>query len=76
MSAQVISISSVPRSGHQWEAEAELAGFVKALGLVKSLQPASPTEKRIAVENWVNGGILSEEEREAVAEYFGWERAP
>jgi hypothetical protein len=75
MAAQVISIGSVPKnSRHEWQEQTKLEGFEKALGLVKGLLPASPTEKQIAVQNWVNAGILSEEERNVVAQFYGWER--
>jgi hypothetical protein len=77
VSAQVISISSAPRTGrHDWEEQALLKGFEKALGLSKGLEPASPLEKQMAVENWFNAGMLSEEERNVVCQFYGWERAP
>ena len=75
MSAQIISITSVSRTGHcDWRGEAVLQGFVKALGLVKGLEPANPQERRIAIENWVAAGTLSEVEGKAAADFYGWER--
>jgi hypothetical protein len=77
MSAQVIPMDSYPKTPrHDWQAQASLEGFVKALGLVKGLEAAKPSEKRMAVENWVTAGTLSEEERKAVAAFYGWERGP
>ena len=76
MAAQVLSITSVPRGSRQWEQETMLAGFKKALGLIKGLGPASPYERQTALQNWVASGHLTEAQREAALEYYGLEGAP
>jgi hypothetical protein len=76
MRAQVIDISSVSRnSPHHWEEEASLTGFTKALGLIHSLRLATWKEQQAAIENWVACGTLTAAERDAIWEFFGWERA-
>ena len=53
MTAQVLSISSMPRpSRHAWEEEANLAGFTKALKALYALRHCSMRETIIALENW------------------------
>jgi hypothetical protein len=76
MRAQILSISSVSRdSSHDWDAEARLVGFEKALGLVKGLESATDRERQTAIQNWVAAGTLSEAEKAVVAEFYEWERA-
>ena len=65
-----VSRSSLPSSDEQ----VKLQGFVRALLMVKGLERSTQIEKRVAVENWVNAGAISEEERQALAAFFGWER--
>jgi hypothetical protein len=75
MRAQVISISSMPRTTrHEWEEETMLSGFTKALGVVNALNTnaASVEETKTAIENWVACGKLSAAERAALYEFFGW----
>ena len=75
MRAQILSISSVARtSRHEWEEETMLSGFTKALGVVHSLNCASVAESKSAIENWVACGKLSEAERAALYEFYGWGR--
>jgi hypothetical protein len=75
--AEVLRMDEFPKTcRHDWQAQAILEGFIKALGLVKGLELGTPIEKRTAVENWVNAGTLSKEERKALAQFYGWERAP
>jgi hypothetical protein len=76
MRAEVISISSIPRQNvHNWEREAMLAGFTKALGILDSLRPATWKEAQTAMENWMRSEKLNEAERDALFQYFGWERS-
>jgi hypothetical protein len=69
---QVIRMDSTPRPAHHdWEAKAALAGFEKALGLVKGLEPATDRERRVAIENWAAAGVLSEAERGVALDFYG-----
>jgi hypothetical protein len=77
MRAQVIDIGSVSRpTVHEWEREAMLSGFTKALALIRNLNCRPTIEARATVERMAMEGILSVDERAAVAQFFGWERAP
>jgi hypothetical protein len=76
---QIIRMDSFKRSSrHDWEEETMLSGFTKALGVINSLNAnaAGVEETKTAIENWVACGKLSEAERAALNQFFGWERAP
>jgi hypothetical protein len=76
MQAQILSISSMPRtSNHAWEEEASLAGFRKALKALDALKGCSMRETIVALENWAASGLLSHAEVDALMAYHGWERA-
>jgi hypothetical protein len=76
MRAQVLSIPSIARtSRHQWQEEAELKGFMKALKALDALKECSMRETVIALENWAASGLMSEAEVDALFQFHGWERA-
>jgi hypothetical protein len=73
MSAQVIPMESVSRSSlPSSDEQANLQGFIRALLMVKGLEQSTPVEKRIAIENWFNAGAISEGERNALCNFYGW----
>jgi hypothetical protein len=79
MRADILRMDKFPKSSrHDWEAEAKLAGFTKALGVVHGLSGLRTAEQRTAIENWsaAECGKLTREERDALMEFYGWDRAP
>lgn len=79
MRAQILSMESAPRtSRHDAEAEASLSGFSKACAIIHQLSGLRTAEQQTAIENWAAAecGKLTREERDALREFYGWERAP
>jgi hypothetical protein len=75
MRAQILSISSIPRSTlPSSREEAELRGFRKALRALESLKPCNKRETIVAIENWAAAGMLSEAEADELFEHHGWRR--
>jgi hypothetical protein len=74
MPAQILSISSVPRSStHEWADELRLEGFAKGLALKAMLGPVE-SENKTAINNWLAAGKLNEAERDVFYEAMGWGR--
>jgi hypothetical protein len=75
--AQVIEMDAVPRSNLPSSSEAsELKGFKHALRELDALKVCDVRETRIAIENRVAAGFLSEAEADELFRWHGWKRSP
>ena len=72
---QVIRMDSVERSGlpSSYE-EVRVKAFRSALNALTALRECSGSERRIAIENWASGGLLLEDEADAIFDFYGWRR--
>lgn len=76
MQAQVIALNSVSRTGMKSaRAETHYDGFCKALVSLKTLNKCgSVMETKLSIQNWLEAGLITAEELDALHQYFGWER--